>query len=1308
MAEEVSKSEVPKFSGSSKDWPLYKLEMRVYLMQHGIDIGQRDASGAIVAPTGTGSEKKKRIFATAMMLSIPRRWMLSYADCIDDGPKLFGRLERKYEMSDIASKMIAEDNLIRVKLQPGGDAERYIHSMRAAIETFSLAGGAPSDQDKVERLVNGLPREYSNVKDALDLNRAMSWDDAVDLIMRKMTRLEVEKRAQRASPDEAMRCKTCGRRGHRAATCRARVTDNRPKCDHCGRHGHNIAECRKKKAGESPSDAKPSKKGAPNIKKKKAMVANTDNESDDDYAMTSGDQHASEQRLEELHWTYDSGATNHVTPYRDILHDYEPINETIYGLASTVNVVGKGTVIAKVKSTSGKTVTIRFTALHVPAAERNLMSSLQCKKKGHSFHDGPKQSFLQLCGRSRPKKIQLVTYRRLPSIRLESIEKVDTVNVSVERWHQRLGHADVRIIKALPPAVDDMKITSKEEPNICEPCASAKMRMTPFPKKEKASRATEPGQRVFFDFQGPLPTVSRQGNRYVGMFIDDASRMRMVFFCRTKSAAPRLLKEYLRISRVDPSKMILRTDNASELTDGEFNDLVTNLGIKREFTCPDTPQQNAVVERALACMTADAKAMLSWSELPDDFWQDAFEHAARIRNRLTTKALDYKTPFEAWHGRKPKLGRFRVFGCVGYTFIPKDNRPHKLGRNAQPMIYIGFAAGVKGYKMYNPATGKTFASRSIRFDESCPGGYLVGEQVPEDDDDDYTEPEREAPEPPDRDAPDEDDNPAGTTPTLSRRPARTRKRPGQWWTAMLSYSKAMAGDDAPHWDSAVKAELASLENLNTWEVINRSDMPPGSVAIRTMWRLTEKRDKNGTIIRHKARLVARGDTQRSGVDYEEVFAPVASQHVLQIFCSIAVSTGMLLKHVDFTTAFLNADLKEEIYLLPPSGLHLPRGKVLRLRKSLYGLKQAGRNWFLCLHEFLTSIGFKSLECDVCVFVRSTADTFVAIATHVDDLLTLVDSQGTFDSVILELASRFRIGESGDLSHYCSIAIERDETSITLSQPYFTSKILDDFGMADCKPRSTPAEVRTLTKREPEEPSVDLTLYRQMVGCLIWLSTNTRPDIAFAVQQLSRFCSDPGTTHWQAAKAVLRYLRGPIRGLVYHKSPTLTPTAFCDADLGGDTDNRRSTLGRVTFMSGGPVLWGSIKPRNIVLSTAEAEYCSQSEGAKDIKFLSNLLTELGLTAPMPFIMKCDNQSAVAMAQRLKSSGRTRHIELKYHYVRQLVSVGLVRMDWIPSADMIADILTKPLPRIKFEQLCPMLVTEVTQPIASSTPPSTHHQ
>ncbi len=267
-------------------------------------------------------------------------------------------------------------------------------------------------------------------------------------------------------------------------------------------------------------------------------------------------------------------------------------------------------------------------------------------------------------------------------------------------------------------------------------------------------------------------------------------------------------------------------------------------------------------------------------------------------------------------------------------------------------------------------------------------------------------------------------------------------------------------------------------------------MPPGSVAIRTMWRLTEKRDKNGTIIRHKARLVARGDTQRSGVDYEEVFAPVASQHVLQIFCSIAVSTGMLLKHVDFTTAFLNADLKEEIYLLPPSGLHLPRGKVLRLRKSLYGLKQAGRNWFLCLHEFLTSIGFKSLECDVCVFVRSTADTFVAIATHVDDLLTLVDSQGTFDSVILELASRFRIGESGDLSHYCSIAIERDETSITLSQPYFTSKILDDFGMADCKPRSTPAEVRTLTKREPEEPSVDLTLYRQMVGCLIWLSTNT--------------------------------------------------------------------------------------------------------------------------------------------------------------------------------------------------------------------------
>ena len=370
---------------------------------------------------------------------------------------------------------------------------------------------------------------------------------------------------------------------------------------------------------------------------------------------------------------------------------------------------------------------------------------------------------------------------------------------------------------------------------------------------------------------------------------------------------------------------------------------------------------------------------------------------------------------------------------------------------------------------------------------------------------------------------------------------------------------------------------------------------------------------------------------------------------------------------------------------PPERLQLGAGQVLRLKKSLYGLRQAGRNWYHCLRSFLMDIGFTPLQTDVCVFIRHSGERFAAISTHVDDLLVLVDSEDTFNLLLPELSSRFKISESGDLALYCGIKVESRDGGLLLTQPYFTRKVLEAFNMTECNPRTTPLERTPLRAATDEDALTDLRRYQQLCGCLIWLSTNTRPDIAFAVSLLTRYMSKPTTKHWDAAKQVLRYLRGPLRGIFFCKSTPMTPVVYSDADLGGDLDTRQTTAAHVVMMCGGPVIWKSLRIRTIVQSTAEAEYCAQTEGARSLKFIDNLLIEMGLAEEhhAPYVMHCDNQSALAMLSDLKTSGRTRHIDIKLHYARQLVTDGFVTIEYCPTGKMTADLLTKALPRTTFE-------------------------
>lgn len=425
--------------------------------------------------------------------------------------------------------------------------------------------------------------------------------------------------------------------------------------------------------------------------------------------------------------------------------------------------------------------------------------------------------------------------------------------------------------------------------------------------------------------------------------------------------------------------------------------------------------------------------------------------------------------------------------------------------------------------------------------------------------------------------------------------------------------------------------------------------------------------------------MALGYFQREGIDYYDTYAPVVSMSSIRTIISIAASMDLEMKQFDICTAFLNGELQEEIYIHQPPGYDDGSGRVCKLVKGLYGLKQSPRAWNSKFNQVMMSANFTRSKLDLCVYTKIHGDTFIIMCLYVDDGLIFAKTSAELDYVIELLKSNFGI-TYGEVSTYVGLEISRNrqERTITLRQIAYTEKKLVQFGMEAAKPVVTPVDTNTVYRRnDPSDgPNSDFP-YCQLVGSLIWLSSQTRPDLAFAVSLLSRFMKSPTKAHITAAKRVLRYLVGTKTVGITLGGP-LRLKAFSDSDYAGDKDNRQSTTGNIIFC-GGPVFWLSQQQSTVALSTSEAEYISLSECARTVKFFINFLHELGIVNPGVPPIYCDNQSACAQANSEAISRGARHIDVCYHHVRNLVQNNIIRIEGISTKDQLADSLTKAVPR-----------------------------
>ena len=394
--------------------------------------------------------------------------------------------------------------------------------------------------------------------------------------------------------------------------------------------------------------------------------------------------------------------------------------------------------------------------------------------------------------------------------------------------------------------------------------------------------------------------------------------------------------------------------------------------------------------------------------------------------------------------------------------------------------------------------------------------------------------------------------------------------------------------------------------------------------------------------------------------------------------------------MDVVTAFLNGTLEETVYMQQPDG-YVQQGNqhlVRKLNKSLYGLKQSPRCWNHVFTEFMKSIGFTQSSADPCIYVRS-ADTLSIVAAYVDDLIMATRTDEEMQEVKQQLQSQFKMKDMGEL-RYClgiTISYHQSDKIIEMHQKQYILKMLERYSLTDAKCVSTPADPNVkLCKDDGVSKPVDPILYQSMVGSLLYVAIATRPDISHAVGTVSKYNSAPTEAHLTAVKRILRYLKGSLDvTLKYEENGNDQVVGFSDADYAGDLDDRHSTSGNVFLMSSGPISWFSKKQPFVTLSTAEAEYVALSMATQEAVWIRRLLSDLTVTQDQATVLMEDNQGAIYIGKNPVSHARTKHIDVRYHYIREALNEGIINVQYCPTHEMIADILTKPLPKNRFETL-----------------------
>ncbi|CAH9146153.1 unnamed protein product [Cuscuta epithymum] len=885
-----------------------------------------------------------------------------------------------------------------------------------------------------------------------------------------------------------------------------------------------------------------------------------------------------------------------------------------------------------------------------------------------------------------------------------------SARASPEIWHHRLGHPHVQVLRrALNhcPVSGSFDILNK---HLCSACQLGKSSRFSLPRLSESSQHVL--DLVYSDIWGPSPYLSNEGYRYFVIFVDDFSRYIWFYPMKQKSDLHVIFPQFhALVERLFSCKM---KSFQSDLG-GEYRKLrktLLTLGINHRQSCAHTHAQNGRVERRHRHVVETGLTLLAHASVHPRFWSYAFETATYLINRMPTSTLHNDSPYSLLFQKQPNYSFLRSFGCLCFPYLRPYNQ-HKVNFRSSRCVFLGYPSSFSGYRCLDLNTGKIFIARIVRFDENCfplsqasqlqatppstqtsspwcictlPGCSRVHQS---------SQPESSSPGPQHLLAPTAATRPPSSSnrhPPASR-PHRTHHMVLRHMTRSIAPTANLTTTPTSEptcftqavksavWRQAMDTEFNALLANQTWELIPPT---PSMNIIGCKWVFRIKHKADGTIDRYKARLVAKGFNQIEGEDYSETFSPVVKPTTVRLILALAVTKGWNISQLDVHNAFLNGHLMETVYMRQPPGyvLSTAPNHVCRLRRSLYGLKQAPRAWYQRLLDYLLSIGFRASKTDVSLFIYTHDHDMVFLLVYVDDILVTGNNASLIATIIGKLSRTFKIRDLGRLSFFLGIEAISQDGGILLSQRKYLEDIIHRAGLDNCKPVATPFSVTDKLTAASGTPLPDARQYRMLAGALQY-ATITRPDLSFAVNKICQYMHAPTDVHWKTLKRILRYVKSTSHfGLRFTPSPSFDIHAFSDSDWAGCLDDRKSTSGYAVFVGSNLISWVSRKQKTVARSSTEAEYKAIADVTAEVIWVVSLLRELGLSLPHSPRLWCDNLGATYMCVNPIFHARTKHVEIDYHFVRDLVAKGAIHVRFLSTKDQLADVFTKPLSASRF--------------------------
>lgn len=985
-------------------------------------------------------------------------------------------------------------------------------------------------------------------------------------------------------------------------------------------------------------------------------------------------------------WILDSGASYHMTGNKHWFSEIQSVSREVKIAKGTLQCKGVGKIYIEYFNGKLWRNGVLTDVWYVPELEGNLFS------QNHALDQGLRLEATDLYAKFKNKCNETVIIgERKGNMTIMCIRKHENMvsNVArecdpLQKWHERLAHQNDSYVKAW---LKKNAIDFVDKPYTCEKCIFGKMhRSSAYLRKEVSQ---ECGELVHMDICGPLQETSLGGAKYFLLIKDDYSHYKYVYFLKEKSEVYKNVKAFIEIARNQFNVKVkaIRSDNGTEFVNHNMRKMLKDFGIRHERTAPYSPEQNGSVERDNRTVMEAARTMLQCENVSNKLWAEAVNTTVYVINRTGTSTIQGKTPYELWWNKKVDTVNFYSFGTEVYAHIPKEKRS-KLDRKAQKYIFVGYTESTKNFRVWNSQNNKVQIVRDVIFVDNKETNTVTSEE----DNHVVIKLKDNTKEPGKEDSQEKvilkhDMNLLKNNEIIQDRLRRKEQdcNDSNIYALMSivmneprSLQDAIQSTEAEEWKNAMREEIDALHRNGTWDLVNK---PSDKNIIDNKWVFKIKHKSDGNVERYKARLVARGFSQTKGVDYNEVFSPVAKFPSLRFILSWAAKESFIIRQFDVKTAFLHGDLKEEIYMVQPEGYDDGTEKVCKLKKSIYGLKQASRCWNEKFVECLRSMSFKQSTADKCIFANE--DRTMMICLYVDDGLVIGKKEDDVQKFLEQLRTIFEI-KFHQADMFLGIEIKQEaDGSILLRSSNYIQKILLKFNMLECKVVSTPIS-NQVDHSSSDSADVEFP-YKEAVGSLLYLSITTRPDISYAVGIVSRYTDKPLKGHVEMVKRIFRYLKGTTNyGLKYGKLDEEVLRVYSDADYAGDMLTRRSTSGYLISLGSSCICWGSERQRLVALSTTESEYIAATIAVKEMLWIQQLIMDI--TGKNIYTMVCmDNQSAIRLIKNPEFHKRTKHIDVRYHFIREKYEDQLFDLEFVSTDEQVADIFTKGLLRGRFELL-----------------------